>query len=185
MPVVPFLTDPAELVDETVGRLAAAGVDFVMFGGMTLKQGRQRDHFLEVLGRERPELVSRVACLYGSDPWGAPDRRQAEPLEPRFDAASRRHGVARRMPTRLLRNILSQNDFVAVILEGLDYLRRLEGCRSFLWRAARTIAEHPRPISEDRARLGRLPGLAGEPGRIVEEILATGSAAEYERRLAG
>jgi DNA repair photolyase len=185
MPVVPFVTDPAEVIDETVGRLAAAGVDFVMFGGMTLQQGRQREHFLEVLGRERPELVARVARMYGSDPWGAPDLRHAEPIEPRFDAASRRHGVARRMPTRLFRDVLGENDFVAVLLEGLDYLRRLGGRRSFLWRAARTIAEHPRPISEDRAQLSRLPGLAGEPARIVDEILATGSAAEYEQRITG
>ncbi len=185
MPVVPFVTDPAEVIDETVGRLAAAGVDFVMFGGMTLKQGRQREHFLELLGRERPELVARVADMYGSDRWGAPDPRRAEPIEPRFDAASRRHRVARRMPTRLFRGVLGENDQVAVLLEGLDYLRRLGGRRSFLWRAARTIAEHPRPISDDRAQLGRLPGLGGEPARIVEEILATGTAAEYEERLRG
>ena len=89
------------------------------------------------------------------------------------------------MPTRLFRDVLTENDKISVLLEGLDYLRRLGGCRSFLWRAARTIAEHPRPISEDRAQLGRLPGLGGEPARIVEEILATGTAGEYEERLRG
>jgi DNA repair photolyase len=185
MPVIPFVSDTVERIDETVGRLAAVGVDFVMFGGMTLKQGRQREHFLQVLGRAHPELAPRVARLYGSDPWGAPDRGHAEPIEPRFDAASRRHHVARRMPVRLFRDVLGENDKIAVLLEGLDYLRRLGGKRSSLWRAARTAAEHPRPLSQDRGRLGGLPGLAGEAQRLIEEILATGSAAEYEQRLAG
>jgi hypothetical protein len=185
MPVVPFLSDSAELIEESVGRLASVGVDFVMFGGMTLKPGRQREHLLRVLERERPEVGSRVASLYGTDPWGAPIPGRGEPIESRFDAATRRHGVPRRMPPRLFRDVLGENDRVAVVLEGLDYLRRLGGCRSCLGKAARTIAGHPRPVSEEGARLDGLPGLAGEAARIVREILANGTAAEYERRLAG
>jgi hypothetical protein len=35
-----------ELLDEALARVAAVGADFVMFGGMTLKAGRQQEHFM-------------------------------------------------------------------------------------------------------------------------------------------
>jgi len=40
LPVIPFLTDTSKLLEHTISRAKEAGVDFVIFGGMTLKDGR-------------------------------------------------------------------------------------------------------------------------------------------------
>ncbi len=41
MPVIPFVTDTKGLIEQAVKRGAEIGVDFIIFSGMTLKQGRQ------------------------------------------------------------------------------------------------------------------------------------------------
>ncbi|MCK5739721.1 radical SAM protein, partial [bacterium] len=43
MPVIPFITDTPIQMDRTIRKAKEAGVRFIVFGGMTLKEGRQKD----------------------------------------------------------------------------------------------------------------------------------------------
>ncbi|MBN2356105.1 radical SAM protein, partial [candidate division KSB1 bacterium] len=45
MPVIPFITDTPEQITATIRAAINAGVRFIIFGTMTLKEGRQLDHF--------------------------------------------------------------------------------------------------------------------------------------------
>lgn len=45
LPVIPFLTDTPELMEETIRKGCEAGVDFIIFGGMTLKEGNKKITF--------------------------------------------------------------------------------------------------------------------------------------------
>ena len=49
MPVIPFVTDKPELMEQSVAKAKEIGLDFIIFGGMTLKQGRQKEHFINKL----------------------------------------------------------------------------------------------------------------------------------------
>jgi len=49
LPVIPFMTDIPELMEETVKKSSGAGLDFIIFGGMTLKEGRQKEYFFQTL----------------------------------------------------------------------------------------------------------------------------------------
>ncbi len=49
MPFMPRVTDKAEMVEELFSGLSDVGVDAVMPGGMTLRPGCQKDHFLILL----------------------------------------------------------------------------------------------------------------------------------------
>ncbi|OYD15071.1 hypothetical protein CH333_06600, partial [candidate division WOR-3 bacterium JGI_Cruoil_03_44_89] len=42
LPVIPFVTDTPELMEEAVRKAVEVGLDFIIFGGMTLKEGRQK-----------------------------------------------------------------------------------------------------------------------------------------------
>jgi DNA repair photolyase len=110
MPVIPSLSDGADVVDETMARCAESGVDFVVCGGMTLKVGRQREHFLGVLAAHAPDLVPEVARHYGDDRWGMPDDRYYGPLAQRFVEAARRHHLPGRVPPRLYAALLDENE---------------------------------------------------------------------------
>ena len=49
MPVIPFLSDTPEMIEQSVKSAKQAGVDFIIFSGMTLKEGRQQEYFMDVL----------------------------------------------------------------------------------------------------------------------------------------
>jgi DNA repair photolyase len=184
VPVIPLVTDSPEAIEQTVAAIAEVRVDFVLFGGMTLKDGRQRDHFLATLESHSPDLVPMVARLYPGDEWGRARPAYYAATTQHFDAAARRHGRARRIPSRLLRSVLGENDLATVVLEGLDDLRRRDGRQSALWRAARAVATLDRPLSALGPLAAALPGLGQDAYRLLDELRASGGCGEYDE-LAG
>ena len=64
MPVVPYMTDDEENLQEVVSRSRKAGVDFMLFGsGMTMRDDQAR-WFLTRLGEAYPELLPGYLELY-------------------------------------------------------------------------------------------------------------------------
>jgi DNA repair photolyase len=186
VPVIPYVTDGEELIERSVASAKAAGADFVLFGGMTLKGGRQREFFLTTLERTHPDLVEQVAHLYApTSKWGNATRPYYEQIEHVFTAAARKHEVARRIPPHLHPGTLGENDRVTVILEHLDYLLAAAGRRTSYRTAARTIADLDRPLSELRGELRSLKGVGQVTERLINEVLATGTSAYYEQQLRG
>lgn len=62
-PVLPFLTDSAEHLDQLLSRIAAAGATGVTVFGLHLR-GSTRGWFMSWLAQAHPELVSRYQQLY-------------------------------------------------------------------------------------------------------------------------
>lgn len=185
MPVIPLVTDSVKCIEASVSAAKEVGVDYVMFGGMTLKGGRQTEHFSRALTRYDPERVTDVMALYQDDTWGNPDPRYYEMVGTRFAVAARTLGVAQRAPARLLRNALEENDIAVVILENIDHLLRTRGRKSsFRW-AARAIAALDTPLSQMRADLRSLRGVTVALERELLEILDTGTCQLHESLMAG
>ena len=180
MPVIPFVTDTPGRMDASVRRLEEVGVDFVLFGAMTLKDGRQSEHFHQVLAKHSPELKLEYATLYGKDRWGSPRRDYYETVQQLFEAVARHHGVARRVPPRLWLDRLDENDRVMVALDHLDYFTRSEGRDSTYGMAARSIAKLTEPLSSMRGRLRELNGVGRVTERIVRELLDTGRSKYHD-----
>jgi len=176
MPVLPLLSDTEEQLERTVGRAAEAGVGFIVFGGLTLKPGRQMEHYLEVLAGFRPELEVRCRRLYAGNPRGSA-------AELRFAGLARRNGVPLRIPPALYGGVLSAADRALVTLEHLDYLLRLRGERSPYGAAARELAARPE-IAED-AQQPLFPELAPEASAVLDELRRTGRSTLLERLLEG
>lgn len=63
MPVLPHLTDSVEVLDETLGALAAAGCRSVVYGALHLKPG-VREWFWLWLERTRPDLLAAYRGIY-------------------------------------------------------------------------------------------------------------------------
>lgn len=175
MPAIPFITDTDEELEETLIEVKKARVDFVIFSGMTLKEGRQKDYFMDVLKGYRPELVPGYEEIYkGSSRWGSARPDYYQRINARFGRLARKHGLARRIPTRLYADLMEENHRVMVILENLDYLARLEGLPAPYARAASSISRLGAPISTMRDRLTELLGVGKTTERIILEILDTG-----------
>jgi DNA repair photolyase len=183
MPVIPLITDASEVLEHTLASIAGAGVDFAMFGGMTLKPGRQTEHFRSVLEQRFPGLAPRYAEIYTGDRWGNARRDYYATIEGRFGEAAKRHGLARRIPTRLLGDVLDENDLVTVVLENLEYLCQLDERPAPYGRAARSVAALEHPISTRRDSLQDLPGVGAFTAELIGEILDTGGCTFHDEML--
>jgi DNA repair photolyase len=185
LPVIPFLTDTSELMEETIRKAKEAGVDFVIFGGMTLKEGRQKDYFYVALRRAHPELIAEYQNIYKGSEWGEATKEYYSLISQRFNSIAKKYKMPKRMPLALYRDILEQNDLVVVILEHIDYLLKLEGKPSSFGYAAYSISQLKEPLSTVKGELQKIKGVSKAVEPVILEILETGSSSYYEKLLMG
>ena len=91
-PVLPFLTDSDEQLDETVAAIAASGASYVSPIVLHLRPGA-REWWQAWLARERPDLLPRYAELYGDRSYAPRGYQDAITATVRRLAAA--HGVGR------------------------------------------------------------------------------------------
>lgn len=70
LPVIPFITDTPELMEDTIRKAVEIDLDFIVFGGMTLKEGRQKDYFFKTLKKYYPKLIVEYENIYQKNKWG-------------------------------------------------------------------------------------------------------------------
>ncbi len=179
LPVIPFVSDSGAAIESSVRAAKEAGADFVAFGGMTLKEGRQKEHFMRVISRARPEAAEECRRLYANhDPWGNAAGDYYERIGSLFASAARKHGTPPRMPLPVFRNLLQGKDLAIVLLEHIHEMLRLEGKRSRFGWAAYQVSKAKGPLAGTR-------GVDSAAARAIREILETGTSTLYEELLAG
>jgi DNA repair photolyase len=184
LPVIPFLTDTRGLMDDAVRCASEVGLDFIIFGGMTLKEGRQKTHFLAMLERNDPELVEKYRRLYPGDKWGGAAGRYYDEINTVFAQVAGKYDMPKRVPLSLYQDILDENDLVVVLLEQMDYLLKLEGEKSPLGYAAYSLSQVKLPLSTIKQELRKLRGISNATEEIVLEILDSRSSTLYEQLMA-
>jgi DNA repair photolyase len=185
MPVIPFITDTKEVLQQTIQDAKDAGVDFIICGGMTLKDGKQKEYFLKVLQRHYQNLLLEYQMIYKGSKWGEAIHEYYDQLHLTFHTLMKQYKIPMRIPPVLFKDILSQNDLVIVILEHLDYLLKLEGKRSPFGYAAYSLSQLQVPLSTMLSQLRTIKGVGNTTERIIQEIMKTGSSQYYERLLKG
>jgi DNA repair photolyase len=102
-PILPFLSDSEEALDETVQAIAASGATHVSPIVLHLRKGGSREWWMRWLRAERPDLVPMYRELYGDRAY-APKAYQ-ERISETVRGLARKHGVgdrtgaqARRIP---------------------------------------------------------------------------------------
>ena len=185
MPVVPFITDSAEAIEVSVSKAVEAGAEFILFSGMTLKAGRQKDYFMDFIRRHFPDCVDKYNSLYSDDaPWGAPKMEYIHKIEKIFCEATARYRIPKRMPSRIFKSLVSPTELVLLILEQLDYLVTLQGKKSPYGFAAYALSKTGRPVETLRQdELLKVKGIGPFTAQIIQEIIETGRCGYYEKIL--
>lgn len=183
MPVIPYISDSKEKIYNSVKQIKDRGSDFIVFGGMTLKQGRQKDFFYKQLETYDKNLIEKYNQIYTDNKWGSPHYSYAYKIQNRFNEAAHNYKIPRRIPARLYNKIIDHNDLVVVILEQIDYLLRQRGENPPYGFAAYTISQLKEPISNLKHNLTTLKGVGKVTERIILEILDTGTSGYYEKLL--
>ncbi|MFA5772285.1 MAG: radical SAM protein [Thermoplasmata archaeon] len=185
LPVIPFVTDGPELMDEAVRKAKEAGVDFIIFGGMTLKDGRQKDYFYNALSKSYPDLVAEYQKIYHGSKWGEATDEYYSSINLRFGSIAKKYRMPVRMPSALYSGILSKDDLVIVILEQIDYFLKIQGKKSSFGFAAYSISQLKEPLSAMKGKLQTIKGVGTEAEKIILEILETSKSLYHEELLMG
>jgi len=125
-PHLPGISDDEAHLEEVVRRAKDAGAQFVLHGGLTLKEGPQKARFLEALERYYPHLLPRYDELYSAG--YSPQREYSRRVGQLAREICRRHGIPDRMPRPILPGEeLAVNKRVAESLFLRAYEMELEG----------------------------------------------------------
>jgi DNA repair photolyase len=72
-PIIPTIGDNIENMTQLAKETKNAGGEFIQFGGMTLKPGRQKDYFMRVINRRFPENFDSIERIYeNNNTYGQP-----------------------------------------------------------------------------------------------------------------
>lgn len=193
MPVLPGISDSAQQIDDLVQRAADAGAEFICFGGLTLRPGRQKDIYYDALRSHWPSLVPGYDRAYGRNlASGAPDRRYTEKLTARFAQALSKVRLPARIPRSLFRGMVPQYTEASVLLEHAEIEATLRGVPCVPSQSGYALAKwaHQRLVAITRrkgfsykdveteflVRLtdGTLPDVAGITAEALEQLRGMG-----------
>jgi len=183
LPVIPFITDTPKLMEETIRKASGANLDFIIFGGMTLKEGRQKDYFSRTLKQCYPEFIIEYENIYQKNKWGEAAGEYYNSINLTFNSIIKKYKIPPRIPLALYKDILEENDLVVVILEHIDYLLKLKGRTSPYGYAAYSISQLKEPLSFMKRQLRSIKGVGMVTEKIIKEILESKSSTYYKKLL--
>ena len=184
MPVLPFVSDTPEQIEQSVRAAANIGIDFIIFGGMTLKSGRQQEHFMRVLRDYDESLLPKVELLYEDNPWGQAQPAYYDTIHRVFRGSAEIHRLPIRIPPAIWADFVDITDRVIIILEHIDYLLKLKEQKSPYGYAAHAISQLKAPIDQHTA-LQDIKGVGQSTEKLVREIQTSGTSKYYEWLLLG
>ena len=183
MPVIPFITDKENIIEKSIRDSKNAGIDFVIFGGMTLKEGRQKDYFLKIIKKRFPDLISKYDTIYKNNFYGNAIKSYNDHIHNRFENGIKKYGLPCRIPPNIFTDIIDENDKIIVILEHIDYLLKLRGLSSSYGYAAYSLSKINGPISSLKNDILDIKGIGKKTEKIINEIVETGRSSYYEKLL--
>lgn len=185
MPVIPFVTDSPKMMENTLRKGKEAGIDYAIFGVMTLKEGRQKEHFMKIIDKYLPDYRTEFEIIYGhNDKWGGVNQDYNYSAHEIFDMIASKLNIPKRIPPRIYKNILTKNDLVFVILQHLDYLLKLKGRKNPYGYAAHKILQIEQQLDNiPFTEISRINGIGSVTGKIIEEIIYTGTSKYLEKLL--
>ena len=181
LPVIPFISDTKDVMNKTIQDARDVDIDFIIFGGMTLKEGKQKEYFLNILKQHYPKLITEYNMIYKGDRWGNAIHEYYSQLHKTFNVFMKYYKIPSRIPLRLFKDIISENDLVVVLLEHIDYLLKLEGKKSPYGYAAYQISQVNQPLRNMLYKLDTIKGVGKITEGIIRDILTTGSSKYYEQ----
>jgi DNA repair photolyase len=145
MPILPGLSDTQAKVDDLVQQAADHGAEFVCFGSLTLRPGRQKQAFYDFLHTTWPTLVAGYDRAYGRNlSSGAADRRFSAKVLGRFAAALSRAHLPCRIPRAVFAGVVPRYTEASVLLEHAEAAAQLQGVHRPLGHAGHALAQWAR-----------------------------------------
>jgi DNA repair photolyase len=155
MPILPGISDTQEQIEDLVRKAADSGAEFVCFGSLTLRPGRQKQVFYTALHDTWPDLVPGYDRAYARNlSSGAPDQRFSEKVRHRFAEALARAHLPCRIPRAVFAGMVPRYTEASVLLEHTEAAAELDGEHRSLAQSGQKLAEwaHERVVKLGRRK---------------------------------
>lgn len=96
MPIIPYITDSEEQIEETIAMAKENGAAFVLAASMTMESW-QRSWFMDFVGEEFPELVKQYEKLYEGNAY-SPKWEYGNEVMKKAEEICEKHDIAKRIP---------------------------------------------------------------------------------------
>jgi DNA repair photolyase len=188
-PLIPGIGDSIENIRGLAKEAKKAGAEFIQFGGMTLKPGRQKDYFLNVVKKRYPEQLELIRNVYADDhPYGQPNyRRLPVSVMTLGYAISKEVGLRDRSIRHKIPHEHDANNLVLGVL--LDIIFRRTNNLGMSWNQTKPFYElairiergvEDIKVVRERGELGEYLHINAEMVEAVEEILDRGTCQALE-----
>lgn len=124
MPILPGIGDTEENLKSIIQKAKEVKAEFILPGGLTLKPGKNKQEYLDVIHQHYPDLIPIYQDLYGNNnQYGTPDSRSEKVLNvcKIVHDYCRKIGIPDRIPRYLPPGVHQKNFLVSTILYNLAY----------------------------------------------------------------
>jgi DNA repair photolyase len=183
-PIIPWVGTSYDNMEGLAKEAKSAGAEFIVFGGMTLKPGRQKDYFLSVVRKRFPEYAEKIRSAYAND------NRYGIPIPSKLPVSTMLlgHEICKKVGIRdrSVRNRLplepkANSTVLGVLLDIEFYQKYLLGKP---WHINKPFHELSVKIESgvedlkvmlDEGKLGKSLSISDEIVRLVSQIIETGT----------
>jgi len=171
MPFLPGLSDRPESMEALFSRLKEIGVDFAIPGDLTLRPGRQKDHFMEKLQQWDAGQVPMVQKLFASNrPGGTSDWNYRQDLHRKFLQLWEQFGIEPLIPHRLYKGSVNCCDELFLLFCHMKDLYGYKGVDTRPMSAA--LKRYSQWLKELRGEFSRKRSLPSDyPDLVLKEQL--------------
>jgi DNA repair photolyase len=181
MPVLPFLSDYPEKMAAVFSAAQLNGVDFIISSGLTLKEGRQKEHYYRVLKQHYPDLLIEYDIAYKGDQWGNATREYYDMYTKVLIDIMKEYQIPLRIPQNIFKSVLNKKNEVVVMLDQIDFMLKLYGYKSQFGYAAYNIAQMEETIEQFKGKYHQLKNVGPAISKVIEDIVEKGRSAYYEK----
>ena len=176
MPLCPGIGDSDDEMAALFAAAKQAGAEFVWPGGLTLRPGRQKEVYMDMLAEHWPTLSEHYAQAFGENrPSGMPLAAHSRAFEQRVTRLMAARGLPSMPPERVHRDLLCRADSLFLLFDHMQTLYRQRGVDTRPLRAATDAYGQWLRETRSSLRRKRIAVLPGDPfplTRIVDERLA-------------
>jgi len=193
MPILPGIGDTDENMRAIIGRAKEVGAEFVLPAGLTLKPGRNKDAFLQVIAASSPEKLPLYKDIYRlNNKFGIGDSSKC------INVAKKGHELCKEfdIPDRIPRYLGNAQTFLGIpnnlrvseMLHEIAYL--IQFVHQQGWENARPYTKAAQAVEACDQDVGmlsveeikRIPGVGAKIAKLVREILDEGTC-EFREQL--
>jgi DNA repair photolyase len=127
IPFLPYISDTQENVSALYENLNALGVDFIIPGGLTLRPGRQKETYLDIINQQFPDQLNSIKQIYSENrPSGSPAASYYSNFGQEIARIEARFNIPNVAPHRLYQGMMPKYDEIFILLNHMKdlYMKR-------------------------------------------------------------